>query len=172
MVLAHAPAITAWREGSAAEAGLVAGAVSFGSVAGGYLGGLVAQWVPGQRGVALPLFLQAAVLFSLPFATGLPAVAAMLGAAGLCYGVLIAMVPVEVRRIAGPKQFALSYGKVFSAWGLAGISGPVTAGYLFDITHGYGAALAAAALLSFAACLFTIGVAAAPSSRNMPNVDR
>lgn len=156
MVLAHAPAIAAWRDGASAHAGLVSGMVSFGSVAGGYLGGIAGAWLPGPRGMALPLVVQAAALALLPFVSGLLPMAAVLGLAGLCYGVLIAVVPAEVRRIAGPQGFASSYGKVFSAWGIAGVAGPVAAGYLFDVTFGYGAALAAAAVLSLCSGLFII----------------
>lgn len=154
MVLAHAPAIAVWRDGATAHAGFISGAVSIGSVAGGYFGGAIGAWLPGPRGVALPLLSQAIALASLPFTTGLSGIVAVLGLVGLCYGVLIAVVPVEVRRIAGPEAFAVSYGRVFSAWGIAGIAGPLTAGYLYDVTLGYGAALMAAALLSLSSCLF------------------
>ena len=157
MVLAHAPAIVLWRDGAAAEPGLVSSVVSFGSVAGGYLGGVLAERVPGPRGVALPMLLQAAALASLPLMSGLATISAALGLVGLCYGVLIAVIPAEVRRIAGPQSFAASYGKVFSAWGIAGVMGPVSAGYLFDVTLGYGGALAGAALLSLCACFFIMG---------------
>lgn len=158
MVLAHAPAIAAWREGSADQAGLVSGAVSVGSVAGGYLGGVMGVWISGPRSIALPMLVQGAALASLSVVTGLPATAFILGLAGLCYGVLIAAIPAEVRRIFGPQGFAQSYGKVFSAWGIAGIVGPVTAGSLYDLTLGYGAALGVAAALSLCSCLFIISL--------------
>ena len=158
MVLAHAPAIAVWRDGGPTQAGLVSSAVSMGSVAGGYLGGVFAERVPGPRGVALPLLVQAGALASLPLMSGLAPIVAALGLAGLCYGVLIAVVPAEVRRIGGPQAFAQNYGRVFTAWGIAGVAGPVTAGYLYDITLGYGAALAAAAALSLCSCLFILCV--------------
>ena len=157
MVLAHAPAIAAWRNGVGTEAGLVSSVVSLGSVLGGYLGGVFAAQVPGPHGVALPMLVQAAALASLPLMSGLATISAALGLVGLCYGVLIAAIPAEVRRIAGPQSFAASYGKVFSAWGIAGVMGPVSAGYLFDVTLGYGGALAGAALLSLCACFFVMG---------------
>jgi OFA family oxalate/formate antiporter-like MFS transporter len=155
MVLAHAPAIALWRANALAESGLVSGVVSLGSVAGGYLGGVLGERVPGPRGVALPLVVQCAALASLPFLSGLSPVAFALGLAGFCYGVLIAVVPAEVRRIGGVQGFARNYGRVFTAWGIAGITGPVTAGFLYDMTLGYGAALAMAAVLSLCSC-FTI----------------
>jgi MFS family permease len=158
MVLAHAPAIALWRDGAAAEAGFVSGVVSFGSVAGGYLGGVIAERIPGPRGMALPLLVQAGALAGLPFMPGLGLVTATLGLAGFCYGVLIAVVPAEVRRIGGPQSFAVNYGRVFTAWGVAGVAGPVMAGYLYDLTLGYGVALAAALVLSLCSCLSILRV--------------
>jgi OFA family oxalate/formate antiporter-like MFS transporter len=58
----------------------------------------------------------------------------------------------------GPQRFAVNYGKVFTAWGIAGVAGPVTAGYLYDIMRGYGAALAIAAALSLWSCLIILRV--------------
>lgn len=158
MVLAHAPAIAFWRGGSDIHGGIVSGLVSLGSVAGGYLGGVIAGQMQGRRSLFIPVVLQAAVLGSIPFVMGHVTLPALLATAGLCYGILIAAVPVEVRRISGPRDFSRSYGKVFTAWGLAGVAGPVAAGYLFDMTHGYGAALAMAAVLSLCSCLFILGV--------------
>lgn len=158
MVLAHAPAIAVWRNGVGTEAGLVSSVVSLGSVLGGYLGGVFAGQVPGPRGVALPLLVQAIVLLGLPFVAGILPITVALGLAGVCYGVLISVIPVEVRRMFGPQRFAVNYGKVFTAWGIAGVAGPVTAGYLYDITRGYGAALAIAAALSLWSCLIILRV--------------
>jgi len=158
MVLAHAPAIALWRASETVQPGLFSGVVSFGSVAGGYLGGVLGERLPGPRGVALPLIVQSAALASLLLLSGPAPVAVALGLAGFCYGVLIAVVPVEVRRISGVQGFARSYGRVFTAWGVAGIAGPVTAGFLYDVTLGYGAALAMAAVLSLCSCIFILSV--------------
>jgi OFA family oxalate/formate antiporter-like MFS transporter len=108
--------------------------------------------------MALPLLVQAGALAGLPFMPGLGLVTATLGLAGFCYGVLIAVVPAEVRRIGGPQSFAVNYGRVFTAWGVAGVAGPVMAGYLYDLTLGYGVALAAALVLSLCSCLSILRV--------------
>ncbi len=158
MTIAHAPAIAAWRLGATADAGLASGLVTFGSITGGYLGGLLAERLPGRQGLVLPMLLQAAVLASLTVAAGAAGLFAALALAGLCYGVLIAVVPAAVLRAAGAARFAGDYGKVFSAWGVAGIAGPVTAGYIYDATNGYAAALAAASMLSCGAALLATGL--------------
>lgn len=155
MILAHAPAIAQWRNGAVVgSGGAVSSLVSFGSVAGGYLGGVAYDRIPGRLVLVLPVLVQAAVLLALPFIV-LPAVLLIVfSIAGICYGALIAVVPAEVRRLAGADGFSVSYGKVFTAWGIAGIVGPVAAGAFYDLTQGYTTALVAAACVSLLSCLF------------------
>ncbi|MFN4143338.1 MFS transporter [Aestuariivirga sp.] len=147
MVIAHAPAIAS-DLGGGSHAGIVAGVVALGSVVGGYSGGLLAERLSGSRSLALPVLVQAAVLTILPLMTAEAPIIAGLGVTGFCYGMLISAVPAVIRRRWGANGFAGAYGKVFTAWGLAGLAGPVSAGYLFDVTAHYNFALAVAALLS------------------------
>jgi OFA family oxalate/formate antiporter-like MFS transporter len=148
MVLAHAPALVAWKQADAVAAGRISGLVSLGSVAGGYLGGWLAVKLPGRGAFFVPLVAQSVAVFGLGLPLSLPWVMGALALVGLCYGALISVVPGEVRRLSGPDHFAHAYGKVFTAWGAAGVAGPLAAGYVFDLTAGYGAALMMAAFLS------------------------
>lgn len=152
MVLAHAPAIVLWRGGAGDDGGLVSGIVSLGSVFGGYLGGMASERLGARVSLALAVLAQALLLGLLPFVPAAGSVLVALGLAGLCYGVLISAIPAEVRRMSGAAGFATSYGRVFSAWGIAGITGPVMAGALYDLTHSYRAALLAASVLSLLSC--------------------
>lgn len=148
MIIAHAPAIAA--EAAGTPAGTVAPLVAGGSVLGGVLGGaLVARW-PGWPSLAAPALLQllALVILLLPAAALLTTAA--LAATGLCYGIIIAVVPGLVRLAAGAEGFAMAYGRVFTAWGLAGFAGPLAGGALHDASGSYAGALAAAALLTAA----------------------
>lgn len=156
MVLAHAPGVARDLLGDDANAGLAAGAVSAGSVAGGYLGGLLAERFPARFSLALPLGVQTAVIAALPFLASAPSVAAALCIAGLCYGTLIAAVPAAVRAQWGSEGFGRAYGKVFSAWGIAGLLAPVMAGRVHDMTAHYTAALALAAVISFISLVLTL----------------
>ena len=56
---------------------------------------------------------------------------------GLCYGALIAIIPSIIRRQAGAEGFARPFGTVFTAWGLAGVLGPLAAGMIFDASGHY-----------------------------------
>ncbi len=72
---------------------------------------------------------------------------------GFTYGALIAVYPVAIARQFGPVASAAAYGRIFIAWGLAGLLAPVTAGLLFDVTHSYRYSLLLAMLLSLASAV-------------------
>ena len=77
---------------------------------------------------------------------------------GMAYGALIAAVPVVIRNGIGAAGFADAFGRVFTAWGAAGLAGPLLAGALFDLRQGYDLAIAIAALSALAALLAVRGV--------------
>ena len=74
-----------------------------------------------------------------------------LGLVGFSYGGIIAAYPAAIARRfpgdAGPRV----YGRVFTAWGVAGLTAPWVAGAIFDATGGYGSALWLASALSLGA---------------------
>ncbi len=78
-----------------------------------------------------------------------------LGLIGFTYGATISVYPIAVSSIYGAVDGVKAYGRVFTAWGLAGVVGPVTAGYLFTQFGDYYLALLIAAFLSFT----SIGIA-------------
>ena len=67
---------------------------------------------------------------------------------GLCYGVLISVVPAIVRQSYGDDRFAAAFGLIFTAWGVAGLFGPLFGGWVYDWTGGYTTAVLAAAAQS------------------------
>lgn len=148
MVLAHAPGLAAGHTGEVADAGLAAGIVSAGSVAGGYLGGVLVGKTGRRWSIALPMLSQTAAISALLVVSSSAAAIISLGIIGLSYGILIAAIPATVRSMWGTDGFAEAYGKVFTAWGVAGLIGPAAAGILFDATHSYVAALTIAGSLS------------------------
>ena len=75
-----------------------------------------------------------------------PAIA-LLSVVGFAYGAVIAVYPYAISEYfgeLGPKV----YGRVFTAWGFAGLAGPWTAGRLYDASGNYGTALAAASIIA------------------------
>ena len=82
---------------------------------------------------------------------------------GLVYGLNAVALPVFVSRVFGRQRFATAYGKVFTAWGTAGVLAPWFAGRLYDVTGAYSAALVvSSASLLIAGCAATALPRAAP----------
>ena len=69
--------------------------------------------------------------------TSVVAALSALAAASITYGVFAAAVPVELRRRTGPRDFARAYGKVYTAWGVAGLAAPWLAGMFYDARGDY-----------------------------------
>lgn len=123
---------------------MIAVANMAGSLAGGFL---VDRTFPQRLFVLLPLltFFGLLVVLSSPTgATILPG----LGIVGFGYGALIATYPASIAKMFGPANSARVYGRVFSAWGVAGLLAPWLAGMLFDLTGQYTEALQIAIILS------------------------
>ena len=77
-----------------------------------------------------------------------------LGAVGFAYGGSIAAFPGAIAKLFGMQNSARIYGRVFTAWGSAGLLGPWVAGVFFDQSGNYQHALyaaVAAGLISVAA---------------------
>jgi predicted MFS family arabinose efflux permease len=135
---------------------LVAILVSGGSIVGGYFGGvLVGRW-PGWPVLAGPALFQGLALVFLALPNTPAASLLLLTLMGLSYGAIIAVIPGYIRVLYGTSQFARIYGVVFTAWGLAGFSGPLLAGILYDANGDYTAALMAAAALSVIGCIVSV----------------
>jgi OFA family oxalate/formate antiporter-like MFS transporter len=132
MVIAHAAGI-------AAAATSATAIVAVGNVAGSLIGGLAGERLGARAALALPLGLTAValgLLLAVP-AAGL----ALIGLCGLAYGWLIAAIPVVIRQSLGPAAFAAAFGRVFTAWGVAGLVAPSLAGLLYDWSGNYRAAI-------------------------------
>ena len=73
-----------------------------------------------------------------------------------CYGTLLSVFASTCADFYGTRNMGVNYGLLFSAWGVAGIVGPVIAGRVFDATGDYqqaffiAAGLAVVALISLA----------------------
>jgi len=122
---------------------LIAVCNMFGSFAGGWLTDRVA---PARLLVWLPLLSTTALLI-LVFQGNTVAVLLCLGSVGFAYGAIIAAYPATVSMIFGTLDSSRIYGRVFTAWGSAGLFAPWLAGFLFDWTGGYSLALSTAAAL-------------------------
>ena len=168
MAIAHAMAILTARGAPAELAELAPALNAAGNVAGSVLGGLHADRAPRGRALAAPLLLTALSLAGLLLSESGGAALALLTLCGVGYGALIAAVPVAIHAAHGA-GFAPAFGRVFTAWGLAGLLGPLAAGALFDWRQGYDLAIAVALTCALAA-LWVNRVAAPPCPPGDPAV--
>jgi OFA family oxalate/formate antiporter-like MFS transporter len=114
-------------------------------------GSLCAGWLIDRMSVArflagLPV-VSAAALLLLAFAGSSAVALVCLGLVGFTYGAIIAAYPATIAKMFGSAASTRIYGRVFTAWGSAGLFAPWLAGYLFDRTGGYSTALATASVL-------------------------
>ncbi len=79
-----------------------------------------------------------------------------------CYGTLLSVFASTCADFYGTRNMGVNYGLLFSAWGVAGIVGPVIAGRVFDATGDYRQAFFIAAGLAVVA-LASLALARAPS---------
>lgn len=143
MVIGHAAGIaTAFRPGSASW--LAPAIIALCNLAGALTAGVLADRLPTARLLATLSLVTALAL------GGLAALAPVgqlvfLGLIGAAYGGFIAAFPAAIAKVYGMNESPRLYGRVFTAWGASGLIGPWFAGYLYDLSGGYGAALWVAA---------------------------
>lgn len=152
MVLGHAAGI--FRAfGVVAPSWVAPVTVSVCNLAGSLVGGRLADGMSPRRllgGLALMSALSALTLATLGAAGG---VTLALGAIGFAYGGTIAAYPAIIARIYEGADGARIYGRVFTAWGAAGLLAPWLAGALYDFSGRYQLALMVAGFLGVLSCL-------------------
>jgi OFA family oxalate/formate antiporter-like MFS transporter len=176
MVFAHAAPLAAAHGVDAGTVGLAVSALAAGSLAGR----LVAGWCSDRTGrlPALAVALLAAALsvgtLALPVPSGV--VLAAYAGVGLTYGAVSALVPAATADGVGAQSFPHAYGRVFTAWGFAGLAAPVASEPLVRAAADNPAPLAWACLplLPAALALFLLAAAnrATPSASHRPGQGR
>ena len=109
------------------------------------MGSLLGGWLSDratnrQMLMAFPL-LSSAALFMLAIGKGEALILSGLAVIGFSYGAIIAVYPIIVGALFGPVDSVQAYGKVFTAWGTAGLLAPVLAGFLYEQSGNYQIAL-------------------------------
>lgn len=134
MALGHAAAIVDDAGGPGGAAVVAAGLAS---ASGGLWVALVADRTATDRLLRLlPLGSAVVLVIAAVVSHG---VVLMVSVAGIAftYGALIAIYPLAVTQRFGQDGYSRAYGRVFTAWGTAGLVGPVGAGHLFEVTGSY-----------------------------------
>ena len=165
VVIGHGAAIVSSLGGGAAALTLGASLAAGGNGVGRLGGGRLADRVSVRTVLIAGSLLAAASLFALATGPGPAVGVAGLAVSGIAYGTLAVAYPVASARYYGAHRTAAVYARVFTAWGVAGVTAPVAAGVLFDRTGGYGTVLV---ILGAGSIVGAVASAALPPSSRRP----
>lgn len=140
---------------------------------GRFLGGTLSDKIGRIQLLRITFFLQALNMILFSHYSSIPTLAIGVGVAGFCYGATFAVFPATTADFYGLKNLGFNYGIVFTAWGLGGVIGPMTAAKIFDTTGNYRLAYMVAFILLLIAAMitFTFKSLRAVNTRNMKNVN-
>jgi len=108
-----------------------------GNALGGVIAGIAADKYSAKSIITLLPAIAGIALGSAAFSTSVEIALAALVLIGFTYGALIAVYPVAIARHFGGNASATAYGRIFIAWGAAGLLAPVIAGALYDVSQSY-----------------------------------
>ncbi|MEM1297786.1 MAG: MFS transporter [Pseudomonadota bacterium] len=155
MIIGHAAEI-ARASGSTALLWIAPTALAVCNMGGSLIAGALADHVPGRLLQVGFVALAGLALVWLTMTGVATQVLGAIGVVGFCYGGIIAATPAIIAKAHGMAEGPRLYGRVFTAWGVAGLAGPWLAGLMFDRTGSYEAAIWTAAALSLMSALLAL----------------
>ena len=124
---------------------------------GSAIAGIYAGWLVDRYGCKRPLLviliINCLALIGLSTITNIHLLLVLLVTIASLYGAVIAIYPTLVNHFVGSDLSAKIYGRVFTAWGAAGLISPSLAGWLFEKNNNYNTSILFALSLSFIAVL-------------------
>lgn len=137
MTIGHAAGLVAATGGSVRQTafgvGLVAAANGFGRLSTGWL---CDRFPVRLVLILMPLLGAASLVILIIWSTPITTLLA-LSLVGNAYGSNASAIPIATAQYYGAERTSYIFGRVITAWGLAGLAGPLLAGWLFDATEGY-----------------------------------
>ncbi|MEL6148085.1 MAG: OFA family MFS transporter [Chloroflexota bacterium] len=113
--------------------------------------GRISDLIDRPRAMMMMFLSQGIAFMLLPSVSSTVAVFLASAWVGLNFGGIFALFPSATSDYFGTGNFGVNYGWIFTAYGIAGILGPVAGGILFDVTQQYILAFIFAGLLCFVA---------------------
>jgi MFS transporter, OFA family, oxalate/formate antiporter len=162
VVIGHGAAIVASLGGGALALTLGASLAAAGNGVGRLGAGRLADRVSVREVLVGGSALAAVALLALAAGPGPTVAVVALAVSGIAYGALAVAYPVAAARYYGAERTAAVFARIFTAWGVAGVTAPVAAGALFDATGGYGTMLVILGVVSVLAALASLALPAAP----------
>ena len=130
---------------------LLVAVLAIGNASGRIIAGMVSDRIGTRKTMMIVFILQALIMGGLYVTTASWMLIALAVAMGLTYGANLTLFPAANAGFFGTKNMGVNYGLVFTAWGVGGVFGSMTAASIVDATGSYAMAYAIAAGLSIAA---------------------
>ena len=134
----------------------VCGGVALFNAIGRFFWGAVSDRIGCTRTFGLIFGIQVVVFAMLGGIHNLFAVAASYAIVFLCFGGGFGTMPSLIAQYFGARHMGANYGAILTAWGVAGVAGPLFAAQIKDITGSYAGALLPVAALLFLAVLLPV----------------
>ena len=103
-----------------------------------------ARWLDAWKIYAQP---RVRTMLFLGFSAGLPFLLVMVYIIYYCYGTQLSVNASSAADFWGPKNVGANYGILFTAWGVAGVIGPILGGRMYDLYQNYQAAFYTAGVI-------------------------
>ena len=132
--------------------------MSFGSGVAGVYAGWLSDRFGCKRPLVVILIINSIALFSLTIFININLTLILMILVASLYGAVIAIYPTLVNNIFGPDNSAWAYGRIFTAWGFAGLASPFLAGWLFDQSNHYNSSLLVAFILSILSAIIILRI--------------
>ena len=139
---------------TAATLTLVLGAV--GNAGGRIFSGWLSDAMGRLQTIRTMILVSALSMFVLANSSSIGVIYVVLFVVYYCYGTQLSVFPYTVADFFGTKNLGINYGWVLTAWGVAGIVGPMIAGYMFRTYKVYTGAFYMAGILAVISliCMF------------------
>ncbi len=131
MIIGHAAGIVRSLGFSESQAILGTSLIGLGNMFGGICAGPLSDRIAAKRLLIVLPLTTAVCLWLTPTLSGFPIIVLCLATIGFCYGALIVVYPAAIVQYFGIADAPQIYGRVFTAWGLAGLAAPWFAGALY-----------------------------------------
>ncbi len=153
MVIGHLAAFAEGAGFSPRDAALSVGILSAGNGFGRIASGWLSDHIGRIRTLCLVMGTTALLLLLQPRVGTVPLLFGSVFLIGYCYGSQLAVFPSATADFFGIRNLGNNYGLLLTAWGTAGVIGPMAGGKIFDATKSYTTAFLIAAALAFLAAV-------------------
>ncbi len=160
MIIGHMAKIAAAQLSGAELGFLLVAVLAVGNAGGRIVAGIISDRIGGLRTMLIVFVAQGVLMLVMPRIGAPIALALVAACVGFCYGANLSVFPSTTASFFGTRNLGANYGLVFTAWGVGGVFGSMTAGRIVDATGSYTGAFVIAAVLCAMAALLSLAAKA------------